>query len=668
MGRDPKGRFVSIVPPRAVATAHVRDDVLTGDRTIWTALLEPLVESLQETDTIRWPDVDRTGWPIRVHCCASPVGATKTRDACDLPSGVVLPVQLDFGSVVIGPLAGVTGAACPTCATRRRASVDPDHAHALDQRGPIIGGALDPMTAGVVAELAADEIRAGQRGSTGRTRGAYLRVRIADLDVRRHTVLADPLCPRCAEVPGDSASAAILVPTSRPKASRGTFRVGAPENVSDDLLRTLYVDDECGLIPVLRTGDEAGLPVAQADLPMRGTRARDSGWGRDWTYRGARAIAVLEAVERWGGLQAGGRVTRVFATYAELGSDALDPGTLGTHEPDVLASEGFPISAFDPQRPVHWVWAHSFRRGRPVLVPEAYAYYGTHLLRPEEPRFAYEISNGCAVGSCMEEAVLHGLLEVVERDAFLIAWYTRRPLPRIELDTASSRTRLLAAHLESRTGRRLAVYDSTVEHGIPSVWALATHPDLPQGMAASLSAGGAHIDADRAIANALTELGPILQSVDRSYPGQAERVREMVTNPEIVKSMGDHSLLYADPRTLPRLSFLTDGDGGTCRVADLDARSVRPANDLTDDLMAVVDRMLRYDLDVLVVNQTTSEHRATGLTCAKIIVPGAVPMTFGHAARRVRGLPRLLEVPRRLGHRQAPRTVAELNPDPHPFP
>ena len=39
----------------------------------------------------------------------------------------------------------------------------------------------------------------------------------------------------------------------------------------------------------------------------------------------------------------------------------------------------------------------------------------------------YETSNGCALGGCFEEATAHGLLEVAERDAFLITWYGRMP-------------------------------------------------------------------------------------------------------------------------------------------------------------------------------------------------------------------------------------------------
>ena len=65
---------------------------------------------------------------------------------------------------------------------------------------------------------------------------------------------------------------------------------------------------------------------------------------------------------------------------------------------------------------------------------------------------------------------------------------------------------------------------------------------------------------------------------------------------------------------------------------------------------------------MLAVDQTTPEHRAADLSCAKVLVPGLLPMTFGHAHRRL-GLPRLQTARARSGLPPAPvRTL------PHPFP
>lgn len=62
------------------------------------------------------------------------------------------------------------------------------------------------------------------------------------------------------------------------------------------------------------------------------------------------------------------------------------------------------------------------------MVPQWLAYYSS----PCRQGFVYETSNGCALGGSLEEAVLYGMLEVVERDSFLLTWYAQLPLPRLD--------------------------------------------------------------------------------------------------------------------------------------------------------------------------------------------------------------------------------------------
>jgi len=90
--------------------------------------------------------------------------------------------------------------------------------------------------------------------------------------------------------------------------------------------------------------------------------------------------------------------------------------------------------------------------------------------------------------------------------------------------------------------------------------------------------------------------------------------------------------------------------------------------DLRDDLEEALRRYLDTGLDVIVVDQTTPEHRVGGFACVKVIIPGTIPMTFGHHNRRIDGLPRLYEIPHKLGYRTRPLTPGEINPHPHPFP
>ncbi|MFE2225531.1 YcaO-like family protein [Streptomyces kronopolitis] len=148
----------------------------------------------------------------------------------------------------------------------------------------------------------------------------------------------------------------------------------------------------------------------------------------------------------------------------------------------------------------------------------------------------------------------------------------------------------------------------------------------------------------------------------------------MVDDPDLVREMRDHALLYCHPAAFDRFSFLL-GDGGETEAGGRPVEEAfahatcRPRHqDMRDDLAEAVARFTDRGLDVIVVDQTTDEHRAGGLACAKVIVPGLLPMTFGHRMRRTHGLPRLLRLPAELGRRAAPLTAEEINPHPHPFP
>ncbi|WP_433125506.1 TOMM precursor leader peptide-binding protein [Micromonospora sp. CA-240977] len=610
------------------------------------------------------------GWPI---------DADNPTAVAPVPPAGTLTVHGEPGELVIGPWhrPGVPG--CPSCVHLRRSRAQ-DHFRVLRARhaarladGPPAG--ISELAVAAAADLVAAEVTAmrEQRYADLRVAGAVMRLSLDTLGVRSHRFLADPLCPYCGTLPDDGPDRARLDLRSRAKSAPGRYRMRDLRHDLDDL-RALFVDPYVGLVRRVERDDEAGFTVARAPLGLRGgdpavAPVTESGWGRSDNYTSSDLTALLEAVERWGGASPGGSRPTVRAPYRTISSDAIDPRTLGTHDPEAYATPGFPFVPFTEDTVCTWVWAHSFRRNRPVLVPLSVAYWGTALTHPDEPRFVDEISNGCALGSCLEEAILFGLLEVAERDAFLLTWLARLPVPRVVLtSTSDPRTRMLVHRIEETTGAEVTVFDTTVEQGVPCLWAMATHRHPGAGHPALVCAGGAHPDPEQALRQALGELGPIAASVARSAPRHADRIEAMVRDDALVRRMVDHSLLYSHPAVSGRLDFLRGGDR-TITLAEMSRRCcLTPQDDLRDDLHALTDRFLSTGLDVLVVNQTTTEHRAAGLSCVKVIVPGTLPMTFGHANRRVHGLERLRTVSARLGYRSSVLTESAINPHPHPFP
>ncbi|GGS80243.1 SagD family biosynthesis docking scaffold protein [Planobispora rosea] len=568
----------------------------------------------------------------------------------------VLPVIAEMGHVRIGPLERPGEPGCSDCLSirRHRAATRSAEREAVWLRhGESMAGAMSPLLVPAALDLVAALVAGAAAG-----RGGILLVDLADLAVTPHSFLPDPLCGRCGELPDDSPERARVTLVPRPKPALDQYRVWDAEHELDRLIRT-YVDDHTGLVNSLTPAALGSLAVAGAAIRLRGTTVFEPGFGRSRSYRRSSAIALLEALERYGAIGPGGRRGTVRASYASLGDRAVDPRSLGLHPPTHYALPDFPYRPFTVDAVCRWVWGHSFAAGGPVLVPERNVYYG----RSDDQPFCYELANGCALGSCLEEAIFHGILEVLERDAFLLTWYTRARAPRIDLGTARDPgIPLVAAAITAETGYLVECYDITPDHGVPCVWALAR---TLSGEPATISAAAAGTSLEHAAAGALAELGPMVPTVREHFPPNADRARTLAADGSRVRSMIDHYLVYGVRSAAERLSFLTEG---TTRVPFPPPPEGFRHQDLTLDLEFLIDRLADVGLDVIVVDLTTPEHRAGGLRCVKVLVPGAVPMTFGEQNRRTWGLPRLLDPAAVRGRGMPVRVHADLNPDPHPFP
>jgi ribosomal protein S12 methylthiotransferase accessory factor len=613
--------------------------------------------------------------------------AAAVRPACTAAGVPWLPVSTEPGHLIVGPMTTGARPGCLTCAYTRRRGVSshPAEFGALwrsqgDRLSTMASRRRTGFAAGVAAELVAAELDAAGVEAlgaepAGRPDDAVWLVGLRDIRVSRHRLLPDPACPECGTAPRDGRAAARFVAQPRPKPATDVYRVRAVAP-RDGELRDRYVDAELGLIQSVtssRTSGPGAFVTGTAVMSARGSGGDHEhpdryGWGRTFDVPGAELTAILEALERYGAEQPAGEYAAVRGSYRELAADAVDPRTLGLHTDEQYASPGFRFQPYTEDLVLKWVWGWSFSRRRPVLVPRQCAYYAIH--DHDDPPIVYDSSNGGALGGCPEEAILHGLLEVAERDAFLMTWYARLPVARIDPASARDRTiPMLIAHLRQRYGHEIRLYDTTLEQGVPTFWAMAVDPDRDPARVQTLCAAGSALVPERGVLSALHELADLLDHRDGGYDAeQRASAGAMVADPYLVRGMSDHSTLYSHDGARARLDFL---DGGRLHsFAELAERHWSwPAHtDLARDLDELVGRYLAGGLDVIVVDQTAPEHRPAGLSVVKVLVPGTLPMTFGYRNRRVHGLPRLLTVPHALGYRDRPLTPAEVNPHPHPFP
>lgn len=271
----------------------------------------------------------------------------------------------------------------------------------------------------------------------------------------------------------------------------GTHRVVDPEAT---LARVMPLAGAMGITRVaMLTGlDTVGVPVAAATRPNSRSIAVHQGKGV--SVAAAKASAVMEAVEMFHAEQV--KLPLRLASCAELSVE------VPVADPELLPR----CRAAPEVDRLLWIEAQDLMSDAPLWVPYELVSADFSLPWPTGAGIFQATTNGLASGNHRLEAILHGLYEVVERDA--IALWRIADLTRDDcavdagsVDGPISRT-LLA--LFERAGVRVRIWDVTSDIRLPVFVCLAMAPDPTEGVEPELGSG-CHADRDIALARALAE-------------------------------------------------------------------------------------------------------------------------------------------------------------------
>ncbi|UED87398.1 TOMM precursor leader peptide-binding protein [Streptomyces profundus] len=580
-----------------------------------------------------------------------------------------VPVRVYGHHAVVGPLPSGDGdGPCPRCLERRwQAARSQALREAIELGSGTTAVGTPPHGTPFAASAIAGVLAAWLRSPTA-PGGEVRLVDLATLTVRRYPLLPDPECP--CRSPTEAAPLELAPsPVHRP----GSFRV---RGLDDYALPTeAYANPVCGALgpTVVYDVSSTSTSATIGCFSLRsGDYLRETFWGGHAdTFRDSVRIGILEGLERYAGMRPRARGDAVRASLEQLlaeGRPALDPRRCGLYSEEFHRREPH-VTPFAPDREIRWVWGQSLTEDRQVLVPEVLTYYHTPGLAE---RFVQESSNGCASGGSAAEAVYFGLMEVVERDAFLLAWYGRQPL--VELDPASSRraaTRQMVDRL-AMYGYEARFFDAGVTFPIPVVVGVAERFDGGRGR--MCFGAGAGLDPEAALASALDEIATDAVNLAGRTERDESRLRAMAADFDQVLALHDHPLVYGVPEMGRHAEFLTGAPGAPRpprhALAEHFAgeRALPASGDLRDDVLACVAAVEKAGFEVIVVDQTMPGQRALGLWTVSVIVPGLLPIDFGFSRQRALTLPRMRTGLREAGLRERDLTPADLNPAPHPFP
>lgn len=574
---------------------------------------------------------------------------------------------VSFGEGIIGPLVHSGTPGCSQCADLRRVLAGHHRKEMWQMKNNLVAMGKTQQEAWVsrtgflqMVHLLKDEVQRFMQGKQTLSKKSVCLINLKTLKTSWHSFQPDPQCPVCSPIPDDSPELARISLQKSPKISMDSYRTRS----LDDLKKVLskdYLDPRTGLLNDKMYNLVPPFADASVNLPL--FEGDEGTAGRTNSYAQSELTAILEGLERYCGITPRGKRTVVYDCYHHLKDQALNPLLVGVHDEEHYAHPGFPFEPFDPNTPMNWVWGYSFLQERPILVPELLAYYS---LGGGSRGFVYETSNGCAIGGSLEEAIFYGIMEVVERDSFLMTWYAKLSLPRLDPYSAQDEELVLMIdRMRAVAGYDLYVYNSTMEHGIPSIVALAKNRK-PKGLNL-ICAAGAHLDPVRAVKTAVHELAGMMLTLDEKLEANHDQYVRMLHDSSLVQQMDDHGMLYGLPQAEERLHFLLNNNR-PLKTFHEEFKWKSSHDDLTNDLQDILQNFRNINLDVIVIDQTTPEIKRNGLYCVKVLIPGMLPMTFGNHLKRVSGLERVLRVPMELGYTREPLTSEMLNPLPHPFP
>jgi ribosomal protein S12 methylthiotransferase accessory factor len=205
--------------------------------------------------------------------------------------------------------------------------------------------------------------------------------------------------------------------------------------------------------------DRLGIPVMQVVRPFSLSNSVSQGKGPDSTA--AAISAILEAAECCMAERLDCFPTQVTSARAlEIPPDRFkwhlrEDSTPAWHETDTA-----------------WTTAHDLLSGNPAWVP--FELVHTAYIHPARPHDGMFLSSttGLAASFVEAEAVTHGILECIERDAIARAMVTHGFLQRSRIDLATIDHPGLAELIGSLTakGMLVALWHAPIAVGVPVIW------------------------------------------------------------------------------------------------------------------------------------------------------------------------------------------------------
>lgn len=337
--------------------------------------------------------------------------------------------------------------------------------------------------------------------------------------------------------------------------------------------------------------DRIGIPVFSAIRPT----AQDGGisiyGGKGITQEHAKASAMMEGFERYSAEKQPSDKT-ITASLSEIDDKHINPISLNL--PKDFSKDKIDLMNLE------WNISKDLISGDEYYIPSN-AIYHPYVPSNNVQGLFKGNTNGLASGNNLEEAILHGIFEVIERDAWSIFELTHKNSKQIDIESIDNENinYILNKYQENKINIKLM--NLTADIDVPTIAASADDTVLKDAGLLSLGIG-THLNPEIAILRALTE-------VAQSRATQIQGAREDTVRADFARKAGYERMKRIN-------SYYFEDEDYKMSFNDINDKST---NSINRDIEIVKEELIKNGLDkILYVDLTRPE---LGVSVVRVVIP-----------------------------------------------
>lgn len=413
-------------------------------------------------------------------------------------------------------------------------------------------------------------------------------------------------------------------------------------HIENDLPRRIAVD--------LRGADLSGKTDGRMVNPY--------GFGRSATLEESMSKAVGELLERYflSIYRTSWFESDSYTNLVRRGRRALNPDTFNGFLP--WQREILPRTTRKDPDILNWITGEDMATGKEILIPAQLVFWSYRFDPTSPERMLMEPNtNGCAGHFSLDEVTLASLLELIQRDGFLIYWLNSISPNVLDVSTLTDPASVELLREMRQYGLDFYFLNTKTDIGIPSCVCVVIDNSGDDPVLA-LGGGAGFSEHDLIFQSAGEALAVLTKA--RSNSNELPDTYVPFTDRSI--SRDQRLTMWRGTKMLERSKFFISGKSETIESFLGERAGLESPQQCLSHVLAQLRRLGEgYECYRYVVKDPILT--TLGYHVGRVIVPKLVPLYLTETSASL-DAERLREVPAKLGFSAA----ADYNPWPHPFP